>query len=208
MTTMDDSPVEEMSPVKKPSKRASKAKKNDAKDKEPVKDWTKAEKIALCQAWCDVSANSEKGNSMKVKGIREVVIKYFKKETGSTRGYDSILRKWKNRVSPRIGMTLRWGHCYNILKDHQGWLEIEMPNFYKNTKGQKKSKTSETTSGSGSSGFNLNDEADEYEDAREHRPLGHDAANAKKKSSASSRKGSSSFVDFVADKYLRIKSTK
>ncbi|GJR60173.1 hypothetical protein Tco_1502335 [Tanacetum coccineum] len=83
-------------------------------------------------------------------------------------------------------MTLRWGHV-NILKDHQGWLEIEMPNFYKNTKGQKKSKTSETTSGSGSSGFNLNDEADEYEDAREHRPLGHDAANAKKKSSASSR---------------------
>ncbi|GJR18091.1 hypothetical protein Tco_0966618 [Tanacetum coccineum] len=104
-------------------------------------------------------------------------------------------------------MTLRWGHV-NILKDHQGWLEIEMPNFYKNTKGQKKSKTSETTSGSGSSGFNLNDEADEYEDAREHLPLGHDAANAKKKSSASSRKGSSSFVDFVADKYLRIKSTK
>ncbi|GJY32133.1 hypothetical protein Tco_0415628 [Tanacetum coccineum] len=108
MTTMDDSPVEEMSPVKKPSKRASRAKKNDAKDKEPVKDWTKAEEIALCQAWCDVSANSEKGNS--------------------------------------------------------------------------------------SSGFNLNDEADEYEEAQEHRPLGHDATKAKKKSSASSREGSSLFV--------------
>ncbi|GKA15533.1 hypothetical protein Tco_0695280, partial [Tanacetum coccineum] len=34
-----------------------------------------------------------------------------------------------------------------------------------------------------SGGFNLNDEADEYEQAREHRPLGRDAAKAKKKSS-------------------------
>ncbi|GJS33644.1 hypothetical protein Tco_0532026 [Tanacetum coccineum] len=34
----DYSSVEEMSPVKKPSKRASRAKKNDAKDKEPAKD--------------------------------------------------------------------------------------------------------------------------------------------------------------------------
>ncbi|GKG28833.1 hypothetical protein Tco_0416198, partial [Tanacetum coccineum] len=46
-----------MSPVKKPSKRASRAKKNDAKDKKPAKDWTKAEEIALFQAWCDVSEN-------------------------------------------------------------------------------------------------------------------------------------------------------
>nr|GFA73812.1 hypothetical protein [Tanacetum cinerariifolium] len=80
----DDSSVKEMLPVKKPSKRASRAKKNDAND-------------------------NEKGNSMKVKGFWEAIIKYFKKET------------------------------------------------------------------------------DEYEEAREHRPLGRDAAKAKKKSSASSR---------------------
>ncbi|GJT83778.1 ABC transporter G family member 7 isoform X2 [Tanacetum coccineum] len=180
----DDSPVEEMSPVKKPSKRASRAKKNDAKDKGPAKDWTKAEEIALCRTWCDVSKNSEKGNSMKVKGFWEAVINYFKKETGSTRGHDFTL-----------------GHCYNILKDHQGWLEIEMPAFYKNTKGRKKSKTSKITSGSASGGFNLNDEADEYEkEAREHRPLGRGASKAKKKSSASSRERSSSFVDLAAHK--------
>nr|GEW70515.1 RNA-directed DNA polymerase, eukaryota [Tanacetum cinerariifolium] len=77
----DDSSVEEMSPAKKPSKRTSRTKKNDAKDKEP---------------------------------------------------------------------------------------------------GQKKSKTSETISGSASGGFNLNDEADKYEDAREHRPLGRDAAKARR----------------------------
>ncbi|GJS50018.1 hypothetical protein Tco_0600139 [Tanacetum coccineum] len=135
----DDSPVEEMSPVNKPSKRASRAKKNDAKDKELAKDWTKVKEIMLCQAWCNVSENSEKGNSIKER---------------------------------------------------------------------KKSKTSESTSGSAYGGFNLNDEADEYEEAREHRPLGRDDAKAKKKSPASSREGSFSFVDLVADKYLGIKSTK
>ncbi|GJW60025.1 hypothetical protein Tco_0109360 [Tanacetum coccineum] len=48
----DDSPVEEMSPVKakKPSKHALKAKKNYSKEKEAPKDWTKAKEIALCQA--------------------------------------------------------------------------------------------------------------------------------------------------------------
>ncbi|GJX49762.1 hypothetical protein Tco_0276607 [Tanacetum coccineum] len=58
----DDSPVEEMSPVKakKASKCASRAKKNDIKKKEAPKEWTKAKEIALCQAWCDVSENSEK----------------------------------------------------------------------------------------------------------------------------------------------------
>ncbi|GKC88957.1 hypothetical protein Tco_1149606 [Tanacetum coccineum] len=67
----DDSPIEEMSPVKakKSSKHASKAKKNDTKEKEPPKDWTTAEEIALCQAWCDVSKNVKKGNCIKDKGF-------------------------------------------------------------------------------------------------------------------------------------------
>nr|GEX97638.1 hypothetical protein [Tanacetum cinerariifolium] len=91
----DDSPVEEMSPVKtkKASKCASHTKKNDIKEKKPPKDWIKAEEIALCQAWCDVSENNKKGNSMKAKGFWEVAINYFEKETGSTRGYDLILTK-------------------------------------------------------------------------------------------------------------------
>ncbi|GJX80598.1 hypothetical protein Tco_0328747 [Tanacetum coccineum] len=40
---------------------------------------------------------------MKARGFWEAVIRYFEKETGSTRGYDSIVSKWKNRVRPRIG---------------------------------------------------------------------------------------------------------
>ncbi|GJY49215.1 hypothetical protein Tco_0439171 [Tanacetum coccineum] len=145
-----------MSPVKvkKPSKRASKAEKNDTKEKEPPKDRTKAEEIALCQAWCDVSENNEKGNSMKAKGFWEVVINYFEKETDSTRGIQ---------------------------------------------RSEKKSKTSETTSGSASGDFNLNNDADEFEEeTQELRPMGRDRSKAKKKSSTSSREGSSSFVDLEA----------
>ncbi|GJS18794.1 40S ribosomal protein S20-2 [Tanacetum coccineum] len=93
--------------------------------------------------------------------------------------------------------------CWNILKGHQGWLEVEMPSFYQNTKGRKKSKTSETTSGSASGGFNLNNEADESEEeTQEHRPIGRDRSKAKKKSSASSREGSSSFVEHIATRLL------
>ncbi|GJZ07207.1 hypothetical protein Tco_0541000, partial [Tanacetum coccineum] len=144
----DDSPVEEVSPVKlkKPSRRAAKAKKDETKEvKEPPKEWTVDEEIALCQA----------------------VIRYFEKETGSTRGYDSIVSKWKNKVRPKIGAfcaiiknikanhesgtndldvyqkacakfkmiykgDFNLEHCYNILKDH-----------------------------SASGGINLNEEADE-----------------------------------------------
>ncbi|GJV92950.1 retrotransposon protein, putative, ty3-gypsy subclass [Tanacetum coccineum] len=237
----DDSPVEEVSPAKpkKPSKSATRAKKNDPK--EPPKEWTVEEEIALCQAWCDVLENNIVGNSMKTKGFWDAVIEYFEKESGSSRGYDSIVSKWKNRVRPRTGVfcsiinnvednhesgsndidvfqkacaeykiiysqdfTLE--NCYNILKDHQGWLEIEMPAFYNNAKGRKKSKTSETTSGSASGGFNLNNEADEAEEeTQEVRPPGRDKSKAKKKSVASSRGKSSSIVDLLKNRELDIR---
>nr|GEW29281.1 hypothetical protein [Tanacetum cinerariifolium] len=99
--------------------------------------------------------------------------------------------------------------CWNLLKDHQGWLEVEMPSFYKNTKGRKKSKTFEITSGSASGGFNLNNEADESEkETQQHRSMGPDRLKAKKKSFASSHEGSSLFVDLVADKFFNIKEKK
>ncbi|GJZ02793.1 hypothetical protein Tco_0520754 [Tanacetum coccineum] len=161
----DHSPVEEMSPVKakKASKRASRAKKNDIKDKELPNDWTKAEEIALCQVWCDVLENSEKGNSIKAMGFGKRLLTTLKRKLVEREEY----------------------------------------------KRAKKSKTSETTSGSASGGFNLNNEAGEYEEeAQEHRPMALDRSKAKKKSSTSSREGSSSFVDLVADKYLGIKSKK
>nr|GEZ19962.1 hypothetical protein [Tanacetum cinerariifolium]GEZ33260.1 hypothetical protein [Tanacetum cinerariifolium]GEZ35619.1 hypothetical protein [Tanacetum cinerariifolium] len=180
----DDYPVEEMSPVKakKPSRRASKA-----KEKEPPKDWTTAEEIALCEAWCNVLENSERGNSMKTKGFLEAVIKYFKNKTGSTRGHDFTLE-----------------YCYNILKDHQGWLEIKMPAFYKNTEGVISLRLLKPPWGQHL--VNLNNESDESEEEiQEKQAMGHDRAKAKKKSSDSSREGSSLFVDLVADKFLNMK---
>ncbi|GJY86287.1 hypothetical protein Tco_0500313, partial [Tanacetum coccineum] len=70
--------------AKKPSKRASKTKKNDTK--EPPKEWTTAEEIALCKGWCDVLENYEKENGMKTKGFWDAIINYFTNETGSTKG--------------------------------------------------------------------------------------------------------------------------
>nr|GEV74152.1 hypothetical protein [Tanacetum cinerariifolium] len=69
-------------------------------------------------------------------------------------------------------------HYYNVLKDHQGWLKIEMPNFTI------------------------------LRETEELRPMGRDRAKAKKKSVGSSRARSSSFVDLVANKFLNMKQTK
>ncbi|GJU94085.1 hypothetical protein Tco_1318841 [Tanacetum coccineum] len=114
----DDSPVEEVSPVKpkKPSRRAIRAKKNDPR--ELPKEWTVEEEIALCQSWCDVSENNIVGNSMKTKGFWDAVITYLEKKTGSSRGYDSILSKWKNKVRPRIGAFC--AIINNVEDNHEG----------------------------------------------------------------------------------------
>ncbi|GJX93467.1 retrotransposon protein, putative, ty3-gypsy subclass [Tanacetum coccineum] len=154
------------------------AKKDAPKDL--PKDWTVAEETALCQAWCDVSENIIPGNNMKTSGFWDAVITYFEKETGSTRAnhesgtrtsmvYQKRLLVWNYKMIYKQDFTLE--HCYNVLKDHQGWIQIEMPNFY-TTQRRKKSKTSETTSGSASGGIDLNDEADE--ETEELRPMGRD----------------------------------
>nr|GEX10156.1 hypothetical protein [Tanacetum cinerariifolium] len=145
-----DSPVEEVSPVKrkKPSRRATKAKKDEAKE---------------------------------AKGFWEAVIRYFEKETGSSRAshesgtndldvYHKACAEYK--MIYKGDFTLE--HCYNILKDQPDWKDVEMPYFYQ-TQGQKKSETSETTSGSASGGLNLNEEAGEaVKETQEFRPMGRD----------------------------------
>ncbi|GJX40829.1 40S ribosomal protein S20-2 [Tanacetum coccineum] len=169
----DDSPVEEVSPVKpkKPSRRATKV-------KEPPKEWTVKEEIALCQGWCDVSENNISGNSMEAKRFWEAVI------------------RTQNDLQ---GFNLEY--CYNIFKDHPGWTDVEMPHFFK-IRTRKKFKTSETTSRSASGGINLNEEADEaVQETQEFRPMGRDRAKTKKKAAGSS----SSIVDLVADKFYNMK---
>ncbi|GJR92996.1 hypothetical protein Tco_0265170 [Tanacetum coccineum] len=178
----DDSPVEEVSPVKpkKPSRRAARAKKNDPK--EPPKEWTVEEEIALCQAWCD--------------------------ETGSSRGYDSILSKWKNRVHPRIGAFC--AIINNVEDNHESGsndLDVFQKACAEYKMIYKQYFTLEHWSASG--GFNLNNETEEpVEETQKVRPLGRDQPKAKKKSAASSRGKSSSFVDLVAENFLNIKKEK
>ncbi|GJR95241.1 zinc finger, CCHC-type containing protein [Tanacetum coccineum] len=94
----DDSPVEEVSPVKpkKPSRCIARAKKNDPK--EPPKERTVEEEIVLCQAWCDVSENNVVGNSIKTKGFWDAFITYFEKETGSSTGSPRLVADVGNLV--------------------------------------------------------------------------------------------------------------
>ncbi|GJR24707.1 hypothetical protein Tco_0973234 [Tanacetum coccineum] len=168
----DDSPIEEMSLVKakNPSKRASKANKDNTK--EPPKEWITTKEVAFCKGWCDVSENCEKENGMKTKEFWDAVINYFTNETGSTRGGEcdlTVYQKACQEYKLIYGRDFTLEPCQNILKDYQAWLEVEIPSFNKNTKGQKKSKTSKTTSGSAPGGFNLNNEVDESEEeTREH----------------------------------------
>nr|GEU37627.1 hypothetical protein [Tanacetum cinerariifolium] len=214
----DNSPVKEVSPVKpkNPSRRPARAKKNDLK--EPPKDWKVAKEIALCQAWWDVSKNNIPGNSMKTRGsgmrVRPKIGAFYtiihnveanhKSGTNDLDVYHKACAEYK--MIYKQDFTLE--HCYDILKDHHGWLDVEMPTFYK-TQGRKKSKASETTLRLASGGINLNDEVDEVvEETQEIRPIGNDQSKAKKKSAGSSRGRSSSFVDLVADKFLNIKQTK
>ncbi|GJV21303.1 hypothetical protein Tco_1370323 [Tanacetum coccineum] len=151
----DDSPVEEVSPIKpkKPSRRAARAKKDEPK--EPPKDWTMAEETALCQAWCDVSENNIDRNSMKSKGfwdavirlvlLRQIINKCERNHESGTNDLD-VYHKACAEYKMMYKQDFTLEHCYNILKDHPGWKDVEMPAFY-NTQGRKKSKTSETTSG-------------------------------------------------------------
>nr|GEX84759.1 hypothetical protein [Tanacetum cinerariifolium] len=152
----DDSPLEEVSPIKpkQPSRHATRAKK-DA-HKELPKDWTVAEETALCQAWCDVFENNIVRHNTNTSGFLDAIITYFEKETRSTKGYDSIVSKWNNMIRPRSGAFCAIIH--NVEANHES--DIEMPNFY-NTQRRKKSKTSKTSSESASGGIDLNDEADE-----------------------------------------------
>ncbi|GKA26947.1 hypothetical protein Tco_0713115, partial [Tanacetum coccineum] len=208
----DDSPVEEVSPVKpkKPSRCAARAKKDAPKDR--PKDWTVAEETALCQAWCDVSENNIAGNSMKTSGFWDAVITYFEKETSSTRDYDLIISKWKNRVRPRIGDFCAIIH--NVEANHESGIN-DLDVYHKACAEYKMIYKQDFTlehcynvlkDHQASGGIDLNDEADE--ETEELRPMGRDRAKAKKKSASSSSAGSSSFVDLVADKFLNMKQKK
>nr|GEV58169.1 hypothetical protein [Tanacetum cinerariifolium] len=171
-----DSPVEEVSPVKpkKPSRRTTRAKKDD--HKEPPKDWTVAKETALCQAWCDVSENNTADNSMKTKGVRPRVSDFcviinnveenHKSSTNDLDVYHKACAEYKMMYTQDFTLE----HCYNVLKDRPAGEAVK--------------------------------------ETQQLRPMGRDRSKAKKKSVGSSRVGSFSFVDLVADKLLNMKRKK
>ncbi|GJS64057.1 retrotransposon protein, putative, ty3-gypsy subclass [Tanacetum coccineum] len=184
----DDSPVEEVSPsnLKIPRDVQQGPKRMSPRSREKIgQRWKRprcAKLGAMCQKIILMETNHESG-------------------TNDLDMYHKACAEYK--MMYKQNFTLE--HCYNILKDRPGWKDVEMPAFY-NTQGRKKSKTCETTSGSASGGLNLNEGADEaVEDTQEFRLMGRDRAKAKKKAAVSSRGGSSSFVDLVADKFFNIK---
>nr|GFC42895.1 hypothetical protein [Tanacetum cinerariifolium] len=101
--------------------------------------------------------------------------------------------------------------CWQILKNHPSWKQVEMPTFYsKQNPGSKNVKTSETTLDSAQGGLNLNEDATGFEEViREVRPMGWDRARAKKSSTSSRYEASfvvgGGIVDMVADKQKSFK---
>ncbi|GJR53609.1 hypothetical protein Tco_1404130 [Tanacetum coccineum] len=67
----DDSPVEEVEPVKPKRKYTRRSKPTKKNDKEFVEPWTIKEEIALCKAWVAKSEDSVEGNGKKGQGFRQ-----------------------------------------------------------------------------------------------------------------------------------------
>ncbi|GKB03823.1 hypothetical protein Tco_0831966 [Tanacetum coccineum] len=153
---------------------------------------------------------------MKSKGFWDAVIKYFVNETSSSRGYDSIGSKWKNKVRPRIGAF--FAIINNVEENHESGAN-DFDVYHKACAEYKMMYKQDFTlehcynilkDHPASGGFNLNEEVDEavdevVEETQEFRSMGHDRAKAKKKAVGFSRGGSSSFVDLVAEKFFNIK---
>ncbi|GJX20946.1 hypothetical protein Tco_0223623 [Tanacetum coccineum] len=144
----DDSPVDEVEPVKPKRKYTRRSKPTKKNDKEFVEPWTIEEEITLCKAWVAKSEDRVEGNGKKAAGFWTEVADHFHEEMGeSKRSYNSVNCKWKNRIRPKV----------------------EMPKFYKSKKlSSKKSRTSKNTSQGNSDSahidVNLNDEAADSED--------------------------------------------
>ncbi|GKB22797.1 hypothetical protein Tco_0862198, partial [Tanacetum coccineum] len=175
----DDSPVEEVEPVKPKRKYTRRSKPTKKNDKEFVEPWTIEEEIALFKAWVAKSEDNVEGKGKKAAGFWTEVAGHFHEEMGEDkRSYDSVNCKWKNRIRHKV----------------------EMPKFYKSKKSSSKnSRTSKNTSQENSDsahiGVNLNDEAADSEDVEAQEVpalMGRD--RAKKKGSSSGARSETSIA--------------
>ncbi|GKB25022.1 reverse transcriptase domain-containing protein [Tanacetum coccineum] len=114
----DNSPVEEVAPVKPKRKYTRRCQPLKKSDKEFVELWIIEEEVALCKDWVSASEDSIEGNGKKASGFWTEVTEYFHKEMGKQkRSYDSVNCKWKNRIRPKVS---QFCEIYNSVKDrHQ-----------------------------------------------------------------------------------------
>lgn len=111
---IDDSPVEEVPPVKAKRKYTRRAKPVKNTDKDVPEPWNQKEEIALCKAWVAKSEDNIDGNAKKAVGFWTEVTEYFHAEMGEAkRTYDSLNCKWKNRIRPKVS---QFSEIYNNVK--------------------------------------------------------------------------------------------
>nr|GEW99268.1 hypothetical protein [Tanacetum cinerariifolium] len=157
----------------------------------------------FCEFYGDVGHTTDECMHLK-RQIEEMLkagkLSHLIKEIKQNNGKDQV-------KAAKIGETSRKDNPHAILIV-QPWQRVAKQRIPSNKNG-KGNERSGSHLRPASGGLNLNNEADEYEKmAQEHRPIGRNRSTAKKKSAASSRGGSFSFIDLVANKYLGIKSTK
>nr|GEX54682.1 hypothetical protein [Tanacetum cinerariifolium] len=114
----DDSPIEEVEPVKPKRKYTRRRQPLKKSDKEFVKPWTTKEEVALCKALLSTSDDSIEGNGKQALGFWTEVTKYFHKEmVEQKRSYDLVNCKWKSRIRLKVS---QFCEIYNSVKDrHQ-----------------------------------------------------------------------------------------
>ncbi|GJY15862.1 glutathione S-transferase T3-like protein [Tanacetum coccineum] len=208
----DDSPVEEVEPVKPKRKYTRRSKPTKKNDKEFVEPWTIKEEIALCKAWVAKSEDSVEGNGKKNGRVSQFCEIYNsvrdRHQSGSCDNTVYQEAEIEYRTIYNASFTLT--ECWNILKDHPKWKKVEMPKFYKSKKSSsKKSRTSENTSQgnlySAHIGVNLNDEAADSEDVEAQEvpaPMGRDRAKKKGSSSGARSETSTAGVTNLVDALL------
>ncbi|GJU06863.1 glutathione S-transferase T3-like protein [Tanacetum coccineum] len=212
----DDSPVEEVEPVKAKRKHTRRRQPLKKSDKEFVESWIIEEEIALCKAWESTSKNNIEGNGKNASGVQD------RHQSGSCENtiYQEAELEYRSIHNAPFALI----DCWKILKDHPKWKKVEMPKFYKSKKLTfkkptfKKSRTSKTTSQGNSDsahiGLNLIDEAADSEDVnvQEVAPMGRD--RAKKKASSSGARsetsiaGDPSLIDALLKRELELEDQK
>ncbi|GJW60271.1 hypothetical protein Tco_0109606 [Tanacetum coccineum] len=143
--------------------------------------WTIEEEIALAKGWVAISKNSKHGDGASDKDYINREMTHYQVETG---------------------LTFKYRHCWEVLKDSPKWKEIALPKlsieFEGGSKRHKSSGSTSFNAESGDASINLNTNAgdnDEDDVYKIRRIMGRDKARAVGKNKGSKASGSSTMND-------------